>query len=198
MSANFPTTVCTAIPLNFAKIPVIIGGIHISTSDTDIDRYICRYVPNPTLVSQVRGACDSDVISHVLKDLKNNRLKPKYNGYKMIEDGVWGHDAIEEMPAMKLNCLDKVPLIGKKIKEKIRLNPITPYMGCPYSCNFCSISSIPKNKRKFCTRSPEDFVNELEHYRKQGADFTNRLFIFKREMQRCIPGVCRPVGGEPL
>jgi hypothetical protein len=96
----------------------------------------------------------------------------------MIEDHVWGSDRIQEMPPMKLTMLEKIPFIGKKMGEKIRLNPIAPYLGCPYSCSFCSISSLPKNLRKVNTRNPEDFIDELESYKKKGNSLKNRLFFF--------------------
>ena len=56
ISSNFPTVVATIFPLNYAEIPVVIGGIHVSTSPDDINTFIRNHVPNPTLVSQVRGA----------------------------------------------------------------------------------------------------------------------------------------------
>ncbi len=178
MSANFPSTVCTTIPLNHAKIPVVIGGIHVSTSSQDLDLFVKKFIPFPELVTQVTGACDSEVIQSVLSDLKSENLKSEYSGYKMIEDHVWGDPHVEEMPPMKLDMIKKVPFIGNKIKERVQLNPIAPYLGCPFSCNFCSVSSLPKNKRKFCTRSPEDFVDELIHFQKKGINFKNRLFFF--------------------
>jgi len=48
MSSNFPTAVCAVIALNYAKIPVIIGGVHVSTSKDDIDTYVRKYILHPT------------------------------------------------------------------------------------------------------------------------------------------------------
>ncbi|GAB6093947.1 hypothetical protein JCM14469_01990 [Desulfatiferula olefinivorans] len=178
MSSNFPTTVCTAIALNQAKIPVVIGGIHVSTSGQDVDLFIRRYVPYPELVTYVRGGGDADVMGRVMRDLSRKTLKDHYTGYKMIEDRVWGRPNITGMPPMKLNFLRRFPLVGNLMAEKIRINPTAPYLGCPHSCSFCSISSLPKDLRRFTLRSADDFVNEIEHLQKDGVTLQNRLFFF--------------------
>lgn len=178
MSSNFPTSVCTAIALNHAKIPVIIGGIHVSTSGHDVDMFIRKYVPHPELVSYVRGGGDSQVMGQLMRDLKNGGLKSSYTGYKMIEDKVWGRPNVQYMPPMKLNFLRRFPLVGNIMAEKIRINPTAPYLGCPHSCSFCSISSLPKDIRRFTLRSADDFVNEIDHIQKGRVSLKNRLFFF--------------------
>lgn len=178
MSSNFPTTVCTAIALNHAKIPVVIGGIHVSTSGHDVDLFIRKYVPHPELVTYVRGGADSDVMGRLMRDLRNGGPKASYTGYKMIEDKVWGKPNITYMPPMKLNFLRRFPFVGNMMAEKIRINPTAPYLGCPHSCSFCSISSLPKDIRKFTMRSADDFVNEIEEIQKGGVSLQNRLFFF--------------------
>jgi radical SAM superfamily enzyme YgiQ (UPF0313 family) len=178
MSSNFPTSVCTAIALNHAKIPVVIGGIHVSTSGHDVDLFIRKYVPHPELISYVRGGGDSDVVGQMMRDLKKGELKPSYTGYKMIEDKVWGQPNVEYMPPMKLNFMRRFPFVGNMMAEKIRINSTAPYLGCPHSCSFCSISSLPRDIRRFTLRTADDFVNELEHYQKNGVNLQNRLFFF--------------------
>jgi hypothetical protein len=178
MSSNFPTSVCTAIVLNVARIPVVIGGIHVSTSGHDVDLFIRKYVPYPEIVSYVRGGGDSDVMGLVMRDLKKGALKPSYTGYKMIEDKVWGRTNVEVMSPMKMNFLRRFPLVGNMMAEKIRINPTAPYLGCPHSCSFCSISSLPKDIRRFTMRSADDFVNEIENIQKGGVTLQNSLFFF--------------------
>lgn len=178
VSSNFPTAVATVIALNHAGIRVIIGGIHVSTSRDDVDTYIRPYVPYPELVSQVHGPGDGAVIQEILKDLENNTLKPQYQGYETIEDGVWGQDNIAYMEPLQFEFLDKIPVVGNSIKKRFQINSVTPYMGCPYSCNFCSISTLPREQRQLKTRSPEDFLAELQGYQEKGVNTKNRAFFF--------------------
>ncbi|MBU2511974.1 radical SAM protein [bacterium] len=178
MSSNFPTTVCTSIALNHGKIPVVIGGIHVSTSGHDVDLFLRNHVPAPGLISYVRGGADSDVMGRLIKDMKNGNMKPEYTGYNMVEDGVWGQQNIEHMKPMQLNFLRRLPFIGNILAEKIRVNPTAPYLGCPHSCSFCSISSLPKDIRRFTMRSPQDFVNEIENVQQEGVNLQSRLFFF--------------------
>jgi hypothetical protein len=142
ISSKFPTGAATAIPLNHAKIPVIIGGIHVSTSPQDIDTFIRPYIPHPELVIQVRGAGDSTIMKQVLDDLKRGFLKSDYTGYETIEDAIWGQENVIHMESLKMALLKKIPIIGSilKNKNKFTINPITPYSGCPYSFNILFIN----------------------------------------------------------
>jgi hypothetical protein len=178
ISSNFPTAVAASIPLNHARIPVIIGGIHVSTSPSDVDIFIKAFVPHPELVSQVRGAGDSGVITELLSDIGKGSLKPEYNGFLSVEDGMWGSENVIAMPEMRLEFLKKLPFIGNYLAGISRLNVATPYIGCPFSCRFCSISTLPKNQRKFTSRTPQDFLNELKSIQEGGANLKNRFFFF--------------------
>jgi hypothetical protein len=128
MSANFPTASLIARVLNHAGIPVIIGGIHVSTSAEDVDTFIRNEAPKPELISLVRGPGDSVVIAQILSDIKEGALNPEYTGQHMVEDGIWGAENIERMRPMELVFLEKIPLIGGIVKKLIRINPITPYL----------------------------------------------------------------------
>jgi len=178
MSSNFPTAVAVSIILNYAKIPVIIGGIHVSTSQEDVNIFIRKYCPYPEIVSQVVGPGDSNVIKNIVTDLISKRLSPNYLGETSIENGVWGATDVYSLPPMKLYLLKRIPIIGKLLLKIIRINPITPYLGCPYSCNFCSISTVPKKQRKFTTRTADDFIEEIMSFQKKGINFLNRFFFF--------------------
>ena len=177
ISSNFQTACAIALVLNKVNIPVVIGGIHVSTSPLDIDTYLRNYLTRPELVSQVIGAGDLATIKEIVSDIAESRLKKEYHGETPVEDGAWGCSRVNELPKIRPHFLDKFPIIGPILSHMIETNVTTPFLGCPYSCSFCSISSFPKEKRKFTSRSPEDFTAEMLEKQKNGANFKNRFYF---------------------
>ena len=178
LSANFPASTVTAYILNHARIPVIIGGIHVSACPDDAQTFIRDRLPFPELFSQVKGPGDSHVIGNLVKDIANGTMRPVYTGRLSIENGVWGNTNIIEPPRPSVPILKRFPILGAYMEKKVRAVMTTPYMGCPFSCNFCSISTLPKNQRTFISRDPDDFVDEIKAYQKEGANLSNRYFMF--------------------
>jgi hypothetical protein len=78
---------------------------------------------------------------------------------------------------MRPPFINKLPIAGPILSRMIETNVATPFLGCPFSCSFCSISSFPRDKRRFTSRSPEDFTTELLEKQKNGASFKNRFFF---------------------
>jgi radical SAM superfamily enzyme YgiQ (UPF0313 family) len=177
MSPNFPTAVVASIVLNRAKIPVVLGGIHVSTSTHDVDTFIRAHCRHPELVSQVRGAGDSTVIAQVLHDLERHALQREYVGLRMMEDGVWvDRRNVDYLPPLPLDLLPTIPGVGRVLADRVRLRPVAPFVGCPHSCKFCSISTLPRNQRQLTARGTTDFVDELADRRKNGK--RSRFFFF--------------------
>ena len=109
MSSNFPTAVAVSIVLNYGKIPVIIGGLHASTSPDDTEIFVREYCPNPELIAQVIGAGDSRVIPQILRDMNNSALRPEYRGYDVIEDLVWvPRENVDYLPPLRMDRLYQV------------------------------------------------------------------------------------------
>lgn len=177
MSSSFPAACAATLVLNRVDIPVIIGGIHVSTSPSDIDTYIRNHIPRPELVSQVIGSADTAVIKEILTDIRESTLKKDYSGKVSIEDGVWGNPHVSELPKMKPRFINKLPIAGPFLSRRINTNVTTPFLGCPFSCSFCSISSFPPENRRFTSRSPEDFTEELLDKQRDGVTFRNRFYF---------------------
>ncbi len=177
MSANFPTAVVASIVLNWAEIPVILGGIHVSTSGHDVDTLLRAYCPHPELVSQVRGAGDSTVLGQVLRDLERHSLQREYVGLRMVEDGVWAdRQNVDYLPPLRLDLLRIIPVVGRMLTNRVKIVPVAPFLGCPHSCRFCSISTLPVNEHRLTVRSTGDFIDELAERRKSSTGL--RLLFF--------------------
>lgn len=177
MSSSFQALCAATLVLNKVAIPVILGGIHVSTSPQDADVYIHPHLDHPELISQVIGAGDLSTIKIIVSDIAKACLKKEYHGGVPFEDGAWGSSRVSELPKIKPHFLEKIPLAGSILSRVIETNISTPFLGCPYSCSFCSISSFPKEKRIFTARSPEDFISELSSKQKGGANFKNRFYF---------------------
>lgn len=179
MSSNFPAAAAAAIVLNHAGIPVVLGGIHVSTTPEDVDTFIRDYAPYPDRVALVKGAGDAMVFGEIFQDLDKNLLKPEYVGYKLIENGVWGDfKNIDPIEPLTIGLLNRLPVIRHLPLRKFRINPVAPYTGCPFSCKFCSISTLPKKQRALRMRDPDDFIEELRAFQRGGVNFSNRYFFF--------------------
>ena len=179
ISSNFPVAVAAAIVLNHAGIAVVLGGIHVSTATEDIDVFIRENCPHPELVVAARGPADSQLIGEILRDLEQRVPKREYVGHTTIEDGVWcATPNVESLPPMCMGVRGKVPLVGRFLANKIRVNPVAPLLGCPYNCNFCSISTLPINQRRLCARTPEDFLAELASYQERPDRVDYPVFLF--------------------
>ncbi|MFZ5563362.1 MAG: B12-binding domain-containing radical SAM protein [Thermodesulfobacteriota bacterium] len=179
MSSNFPAAAAVTLVLNHAGIPVVLGGIHVSTTPEDVDTFIRAYAPRPDIITIVKGSGDSATLAELLDDLSNSRLKPDYTGYRLIEDGIWGEfDNVEPLEPLKIGMLNKLPGIRWTALKDFRINPVAPYTGCPFSCHFCSISTLPKKQRAVRLRDPDDFVAELRLAQKGPVNFKNRYFFF--------------------
>ncbi|MBU4129543.1 MAG: hypothetical protein KKF12_01845, partial [Proteobacteria bacterium] len=178
ISSTFPTAVAAALALNHARIPVVIGGIHVSCSPDDVNTFMRKNVPYPELITQVRGPGDYQVITRIMDDLTNHHLQAEYLGSTPLENGVWGSPRVESLPDIPLGFLKGLPLLGNYLSRKARLQVTTPYMGCPYSCSFCSISALPGIQKRFTARSPEDFVEEILSHQRTGHVLKSRFYIF--------------------
>jgi radical SAM superfamily enzyme YgiQ (UPF0313 family) len=181
MSSSFQAACAATLVLNRVHIPVVIGGIHVSTSPFDIDIYIRSHVSYPELVSQVLGSGDSSTIKEIVTDIAESKLKLKYVGLTPIEDGMWGNERVKALPRMIPHFLHKIPAVGKMLARMTELNVSTPFLGCPFSCSFCSISSFPRDKRRLTSRSSEDFINEITDKQKNGPNFKNRFYFISTD-----------------
>jgi len=171
MSAGFPVAIVATILLNHLCIPVIIGGVHVSTSPQDFPHFT-KDIPFPEIVAQVINAGDKSVISQIIVDLREKRLKKEYHGRVWVENGVWGNEKLENLPHPHMGTLSRYPIVGSWVRDKMPIAQVAPHVGCPHACSFCSNCGI--SNRTFYSRNNDDLVEELRWWQQKGY----RAFFF--------------------
>lgn len=114
-------------------IPVVAGGIHVSSVDVEETLSYADCVVTGQAVH---------IFSEILQDLKQDSLKPIYRGGKVSEN------FFNEMPIISRN------LISKSTKY---LPTFLASIGCPYTCTFCA---VPK-AHGYLRRPVEQIVKEI-------------------------------------
>jgi radical SAM superfamily enzyme YgiQ (UPF0313 family) len=113
------------------SVPVIMGGIHVSTMPDEALDY-CDAV--------VIGEAES-VWAQVLEDVEHNRLQAKYHAELL---------PLEHIPFPKRDVLQN---------DRYLWGTILTSRGCPMDCSFCSVTRF--NGRKFRRRKVQDVIQEL-------------------------------------
>jgi radical SAM superfamily enzyme YgiQ (UPF0313 family) len=137
---QFPRAVDLAEHFLSAKIPVVIGGFHISGCLAML----------PKLPREIQAASDKGIslfageaeghLDEVVRDAYAGRLKPIYN---FIND----RRGLENLPP---------PFLPARIVKNTfrRLSSFDAGRGCPFQCSFCTIINVQGRKSRY--RSPDD------------------------------------------
>lgn len=119
---------------------VIMGGIHASFMKEEAAKY-----------------ADNVVIGegeNVILNLIKNGSKEKFIDAKKVED-------LNSLPMPDFSVLNN--------NNKMKITPIMTSRGCPFGCNFCSVTAM--FGRKFRTRGIEKVVNEFRRIKTKTAFF---------------------------
>jgi radical SAM superfamily enzyme YgiQ (UPF0313 family) len=116
-------------------IPVVLGGVH------------------PTMMrEEAKAHADAVVVGEaesvwptVLSDFRNERLKPFYQST--------GFCALEGLPIPRRDLFEK--------KTYFFTNTLQTTRGCPFNCNFCSVTSF--YGRTYRSRPVAEIIDELSH-----------------------------------
>jgi anaerobic magnesium-protoporphyrin IX monomethyl ester cyclase len=134
-------------------IPVIIGGSHVTfMADEALEH--ADYV--------ARGEGGELLMLELLEALAGRRELDTVAGLSYRTDGAAHHNPLRERCA----DLDELPFPDLKLlvgSEKLHTMPIMTSWGCPFACNFCSVTAMFGRKYRF--RSAESVVAEIEDKR---------------------------------
>jgi anaerobic magnesium-protoporphyrin IX monomethyl ester cyclase len=145
-------------------VPVIIGGSHV-TFLADEGLQHAPYV--------ARGEGGEQIMLELVESLQGRRELSDIGGLSYIQDGETRHNPLRE----RLTDLDELPfpdleaIVGH---EKLNTTPIMTSWGCPFACNFCSVTAMFGRKYRF--RSAESVVAELKE------KHPHRIFFYDDNM----------------
>lgn len=126
---------------------VIIGGIHASMLPDEALQYA-----DSVVVGEVEGIWD-----RVINDFENNRLSPKYKG-----------------PRIELDRFGIIPR-HDLLDSRYFWHSIQTSRGCPFNCNFCSVSRYLGTAYR--QRTAEDVLQELNEIRGDYVAFVDDNLI---------------------
>ncbi len=158
-------------------IPVFMGGPHVTFMPAEALKY-CDYV--------LRGETE-ETINDFIKFLEDGKNVEKIKGlsYKI------GHHVVHnEVPPHCLD-LDNFPIPDftlihgyEKSKAMKAITPIMTSRGCPFGCNFCSVTQMFGRRYRF--RSCESVIEELKIRQPEWVFFYDDNFTANRERTKTL------------
>jgi radical SAM superfamily enzyme YgiQ (UPF0313 family) len=134
-------------------VPVVHGGSHVTfMADEALEH--SEYV--------ARGEGGELLMLELVEALAGRRELDTIAGLSYKVDGETHHNALRE----RCMDLDELPFPDLKLlvgSEKLNTTPIMTSWGCPFACNFCSVTAMFGRKYRF--RSAESVVAEIEDKR---------------------------------
>ncbi len=168
---------------DIAKCPIVVGGCHVSSfRKTVLEDCKADFAIFGEGEYSLVKLCK--MLSQKKKDFK------KING--LIYRG--GNKIIEDTPTRLIENLDELPFPAYEKFELKKYSyyidkrlPITTSRGCPFLCVYCSANLTVG--RGFRPRSPENVVEEIGHWYKQGFrvfEFVDDCFNFDMDRAKQI------------
>ena len=164
------TTSTTSTAYEFAdglrarNVPVVIGGAHV-TFMADEALGHADYV--------ARGEGGEQLMLELIDALDGRRELHDIDGLSFRRDG----EAVHNAPRERCTDLDVLPFPDLRLvvgSEKLTTMPIMTSWGCPFACNFCSVTAMFGRKYRF--RSAESVIAELKDKR------PHRIFFYDDNM----------------
>ena len=163
-TSTAPAAYDLAARLRAQRIPSVIGGSHVTFAADEA-------LAHADFVA--RGEGGDALMLELVEALQGRRELATIRGLSFTRDGRAVHNERRE-PTADLDDLpvpDLTLIVGH---ERLRSTPIMTSWGCPFACNFCSVTAM--FGRKYRYRSPESVLAELEEKRPRHVFFYDDNF----------------------
>ncbi len=131
-------------------IPVIIGGSHVTFMADEALAHV-DYV--------ARGEGGEQIMLALVEVLEGRRELESVTGLSFMRDGDAVHNPLHE----RCDDLDTLPFPDLTLvegHERLENMPIMTSWGCPFACNFCSVTAMFGRRYRF--RSAENVIAEIK------------------------------------
>ncbi len=158
-SNQFCRAVDLAQPFLKAKLPVCIGGFHVSGCMSMLDEMPKEMVDAQAMgISFFAGESEAGRFDQVMRDAWDGALKPIYN-------------YMDDLPSLPGEA---TPILPKEVVERIDgfVSCMDLGRGCPFQCSFCTIINVQGRKSR--TRGPDDLERTI---RRNYAAGIRRFFV---------------------
>ncbi|HVQ39353.1 MAG TPA: radical SAM protein, partial [Pyrinomonadaceae bacterium] len=165
-----------------AGIPVVMGGPHV----TEVPDEPLGKDGGPRHADAIALGEADETWPQIVEDAANGCLKEIYA--PLDEKGKERKPSLQPYPAipwdtMDLDQFNMVPKIARSFLEKqgsgwgsIHVVPIESGRGCPYGCEFCTVTGFFGDSIRF--RSNESVVNEMLRLKKHARANRSQVIVF--------------------
>ena len=155
-------------------IPTIIGGAHVTFMAAEGLQH-ADYV--------ARGEGGEQLMLELIDALQGRRSLDSILGLSYRQGDTVHHNPLRP-PVADLDSLPFPDLTLIKGSERMRQTPIMTSWGCPFDCNFCSVTAM--FGKKYRVRSPESVVAELKQKQPQRVFFYDDNFAANRNRLKTL------------
>ena len=189
-TSTTPATYAIADGLRRRRIPVIVGGSHVTFMADEALEHV-DYV--------ARGEGGETIMAEFVEALQGARELESITGLSFKRDGAIVHNPLHERCA----DLDTLPFPDLTLivgNERLTNTPIMTSWGCPFACNFCSVTAMFGRKYRF--RSAESVVAEIKEKKPERIFFYDDNFAAdKKRLKRLLrmmidEGLVMPWGAQ--
>jgi len=155
-------------------IPTIIGGAHVTFMAAEGLQH-ADYV--------ARGEGGEQLMLELIDALQGRRSLDSILGLSYRQGDTVHHNPLRP-PVADLDSLPFPDLTLIRGSERMRQTPIMTSWGCPFDCNFCSVTAM--FGKKYRVRSPESVVAELKQKQPQRVFFYDDNFAANRNRLKTL------------